>query len=171
MDPRLEARLHTLADMQELHETLLRYCRAVDRGDRALLEATLTPDARIDTTGAAIGVDELAAALEAVEDGTTLSHFVGNDLIEIDGDRAAGEAYVLAMRVTEQLATGEQRMRIRGGRYLVRFARSEDGWRIEALTLVDDWSRVEPIVAADGVGAHRGSRSRRDPSYREHGSR
>ena len=43
MDSELEARLRVLLDKQEIHEVIMRYCRGIDRADRAL-EAAEPPE-------------------------------------------------------------------------------------------------------------------------------
>lgn len=77
-------------------EVLYRYCRALDRMDRDLMDTVWHPDATADYgptfQGSASGLLDVMWANHAKLLGH--SHQVTNVLIEIDGDRAASEAYV-----------------------------------------------------------------------------
>src|SRR5919201_1355684 len=74
----LEAKLQAVADKQEIHETLMRYCRGVDRADAELISSAFHPDAISDHglivfSGADIG-ETLAKLEHSVK---TSTHFVG----------------------------------------------------------------------------------------------
>ncbi len=50
IDAKTEAALRLMLDKQEIHEVMMRYCRAIDRMDEELLRSVYHPDA-IDNHG------------------------------------------------------------------------------------------------------------------------
>lgn len=143
MDPRLAA----LLDKQEIEEVVLRYCRGIDRRDFDLVRACYHPDA-IDRHGSFEGsVDRF---LEWV-DGLTAKyvwsmHLVGNVLIELGApDQAACETTGVSLhrgadaKPSQNLATGF--------RYLDRFERRDETWRIAERTAIGVWSLPVPAEA------------------------
>src|SRR5439155_201455 len=92
----LESGLRLTADKQEIHDVIMRYCRAIDRRDRELLRSCFHPDA-IDEHDTPRGVEEfldLTTARPATKAGeqpkepnpelTMQMHFIGNVLIEVE---------------------------------------------------------------------------------------
>ena len=81
-------------------------------------------------------------------------HQTGNMLIRVDGDRAASETYFTAYhRVpADALAdaplpgTGSDYDVVIAGRYIDRFERRGDDWRIAHRTGVTDWRRDSPAA-------------------------
>ena len=168
MDATLEARMRDLLDKQEIHEVLLRYCRGVDRCDRDLIADCYHPDA-IDDHG-----DWIASGINAPDHIVNLvrktplagMHFLGNQLIEIEGDVAWSESYFQAFKDFER--DGKRYVRVRAGRYVDRFERRNGRWKIAERVLTDDWNRVDEVVEALG-GPDRfrfGSKDRSDPVYK-----
>jgi len=94
IDEKTERALRVLLDKQEIHEVLMRYCRGIDRCDAELLHSVYHPDAT-DDHGLFKGraADFIPWALKALvrDDGT--SHYIANELIEVDGDVAHCESY------------------------------------------------------------------------------
>jgi hypothetical protein len=88
-------------------------------------------------------------------------HFVSNVLIELEGDVAWVESYLLAYH-----RTAEQTDRLFAGRYVDRCERRDGEWRIARRELVREFLRVDP--AGDQTPADeppRARRSREDPAY------
>lgn len=88
----------TDADRREIHETVLHYCRAVDRLDFPAIRAVYAADGVDHHTGFSGTADEFVAWLERMLpllDGTM--HLVSNHLSEIDGDDAVAETYGTAV--------------------------------------------------------------------------
>jgi hypothetical protein len=144
----MDARLATLLDKQEIREVIYLYCRGIDRRDLDAVRACYHPGA-LDHHGSFSGtIDEYLVwvdGLLARYEWTT--HFVANILIELDtsGDRAAVESYGVSLHRSEEpkpylnLATGF--------RYLDRFERRDDAWKIAERTAVSEWSiRLTPDV-------------------------
>jgi hypothetical protein len=44
MTGEMEAKVQELLDKQEIYEVLMRYCRAIDRGDEPLMRSVYHPD-------------------------------------------------------------------------------------------------------------------------------
>jgi hypothetical protein len=163
----LETRLKVLEDKQEIHEALMRYCRGVDRADAELISSAFHPDAISDHGLAVFSGSDIGETLAAIEHRVkTSTHFVGNELIELDGDVACSEAYFISVSEIER--DGEPFMIWRGARYVDRWERRDGEWRIAYRIVPGEWNRVDPIHEripnADKL--HAGSHSRDDPVYR-----
>jgi hypothetical protein len=164
MDKKLEARLARRADQEEIKEVVLRYCRGVDRRDRAILEAVFVAapgaNGEVESLGKPLG-DQMES-LPATDPPHT--HFVGNQLAEVEGDVGSCESYFVS--VVEVREGGTAYTRTRAGRYLSRLERRDGAWLLAEHTIVDDWDRQDEIVGrVAGIGATRGSISPADPSY------
>jgi hypothetical protein len=161
-----ETALKAMLDKQQIHDVMMRYCRAVDRVDEELLRSVYHPDA-IDNHGLFNGpaadfvpwcINQLRQAYTATQ------HFIGNELIEIEGDKAWCEFYFVAYHRYER--KGESRHMSAGGRYVDRWERRHGEWRIAERTVVVDWQRVERVHEPDASMLTLGIRSRQDLSYR-----
>lgn len=144
MDPRLQA----LLDKQAIRDVVYRYCRGIDRRDLELVRSCYHPGA-MDHHGSFSGpVDDYLVWVDGLLERYELTmHLVGNVLIELDesGDVAASEAYGVSLHKSDDpkpymnLATGF--------RYLDRFERREDEWRIAERTAIGEWSLQIPTGA------------------------
>jgi hypothetical protein len=161
----LESRLQALLDREAIRETLDRYCRGLDRMDRALADTvwheggTAHYDGIFEGTGAGF-LDWVWQAHAAME---RHSHQITNVLIELDGDRAASEAYVTVALWTKPDAEGRQQELVGRGRYLDRWERLEGRWGIVHRLHLLDLSSVFPLGRADV--SEGGRRDTRDGSY------
>lgn len=169
----LESRLRILLDKQEIHEALVRYCRGIDRGDPQLVLSAFHEDATDNHTGTELPVAERVPRVLAMATTTVnrTSHHLCNELIEVDGDRASSESYLIAYhRVTRQ---GRELDWVLGARYVDRFERRGGHWRIQQRTVVYDWQRVDEVrdpPAGFDLGSYfdqamQGARSPADYSY------
>jgi hypothetical protein len=70
---------------------------------------------------------------------------VANQLVEISGDNAVCESYYCCyiefIDDPEFVASGQSEAVIMGGRYVDRFARVDDTWKISSRISVVDWTR------------------------------
>lgn len=132
----LERTLRDLIDRQEITATIHAYCERFDRNDPDGVAALFTPDALIDynpdtptLTGAELGAS-IAMGLRDLFAAT--SHHVTNIQISFeDADTARSLCYLDAWhRYHDGSPDG-----LLWGRYLHRFARTADGWRITDLRL------------------------------------
>ncbi len=145
--PTLEERVRALEDKQEIEEVVLRYGRGLDRLDWDIVRSCYHPDAFDDSGVHAAPVDEFIAwSMEFVPSIADLTmHVTGNVLIDLDGDRANVESYVVGLhRKTGE--DGVTRDMIVGARNLDRFERRDGAWKIAHRTLVYEWSREDPVL-------------------------
>lgn len=158
--------LQRLADEAELRALSATYTRGLDRHDRDLVRSVFADDATTHYGTFRGGPDEMAdMAMRALSAYRATQHFLGQVNLTIDGDQATGEVYFQAFH---QHAT-EGFDRFICGRYIDRYRRTDDGWRMTHRTEVVDWTRTEPI--ADDYFIRRpetvrGTRDVNDLSYR-----
>lgn len=148
--------IEALIARQALHDLVVAYARAVDRGDEALLASIFHDDAEV-VTGFidGRGADYARAVVAMVRANLASSfHSIGSPYFELAGDAAAGETYVTAHVVSR----GESpQATLMGGRYLDRFARRDGVWRIAHRHFVTDWSMSQPAPdGGAGVGGAEG---------------
>ena len=157
----LEAALSRAA----IHDLVMAYCRGVDRGDAELLKSIFHEDATvvsgvINGSGAEFA-EQIVAYCTANLD--YCFHSVANEWIEVEGDHAVGEHYVIA----QMTAAGNDVMT--GGRYIDSNERRGAQRKISNRTFVADWNTTHPsTLQLDGMYEPlktRGSFGRNDPVY------
>ncbi|SHK53048.1 SnoaL-like domain-containing protein [Pseudonocardia thermophila] len=125
---------------QEIQDVLVRYCRAVDRGDLALLRSVYHPDATDDHGIFSGNAHEFAEWLLAQpgRDALVTQHHLTNSTVLVEGDSARAETYFVAVhrRPGPPVEVG-----LFGGRYVDRLERRDGVWRIASRVVVHDWSR------------------------------
>lgn len=162
-----------LLDKQQITEVLFRYCRGIDRNDIDLALDVFHLDAVDNHTGTPIPIAEVARRLRNPARGVlkAATHMLSNILIDLDGDVAHSEAYFLASH--RLMHEGEDLDWIVAGRYLDRFERRRQIWKISHRRAVFDWDRLQRVASApSGIefarsieGALHGRTDRSDPSY------
>ena len=166
---RIDERVQRLIDCEEIRQAMYAYARGVDRLDEDLIRAAYHPDAW-DDHGNFRGDREVAVATimnnGRTGNATASMHHIGNMLIDLNGDVADVETYFVAYQRREE---GEKAFtRMRAGRYLDRFERRDGRWRVARRVVVDDWSRLDEVLAtAAEVGPNStiGTRHTTDVSY------
>lgn len=168
--PARERALDALLSKQAISELLCRYCRGIDRCDPATLKSAYWPDAT-ETHGTFNGnAWEFADYMtDNMRTNMKRSHQqIGNAAIEIeaDGIHARGETYVTGFMHVDG-PDGMMDM-IVGGRYLDRYERRGDEWRILDRVYVLDWNQNLPSTAQWNEGLYkllqtRGARAPDDP--------
>lgn len=177
-DQPLPPALQRLVDKDEIHDAMARYARGVDRGDWALVASTYHPDAHDEHGEYKGGIMGLIAWLEARFTGVDNStHFLGNCLIEFEGEETAlVETYFVSRRL-RQLTQAERAdagpsdaiCRDTWGRYVDRFERREGEWRVAHRTVVLEANSES--IALNGVrpATRRfGQRDKTDRLYEVH---
>jgi hypothetical protein len=157
--------VQTLLDRQAILDCLHRYTRGLDRHDTDLLLSVFHEDA-IDHHGNFVGSRQefvqFADDLH-VSNWSAHTHFLDCNHIEIDGDVAHSETYVLFVHRRGD----DTAIDLGGGRYIDRFERRNGEWKIAARQLLIEWSAsAEARIFADVASYPRGTWDRRDPSYR-----
>jgi ketosteroid isomerase-like protein len=142
--------LTDLLDKQAITETCYRYAIVLDNRDWTALATVFTPDAE------AYYLDmPPCIGYQAIEDTcrTALSvldasqHLIGNVTVTLDGDdpdSADCLCYLQAQHVKTGTEGGDNF--IIAGRYLDRFVRTADGWRIKQRRLEGVWTDGNPAV-------------------------
>ena len=165
-----ESLLQEMADEFQLRKLVHTYCRAVDRGDFATLRGLYHHDA-VDSHGeiSAGSADEFLETLEASRPHLrSMQHNVTTVNFVIDGNRAEGEIYTIA---THMLGAGDRDVDVVvGGRYLDKYEKRDDVWRIVERTIVTDWAHVNDPSTVElshpiTRGTLKGSPNVDDPSH------
>ena len=140
--------VQTLLDDRDIVQVALRYCRALDTKDWALLDDVFVVDATADLGSPLrlVGIEairgRIRTALEHLDDS---QHLVGNHEVGIDGDAATHRCYLQAQHVREAAIGGPNYMV--AGRHEDRLVRTAAGWRIAHRTLVVMWTDGNVAVA------------------------
>jgi hypothetical protein len=159
-----------LADREAIRDCLYRYSRGVDRCDEEALRSAYWPDAHDDHLSFSGTREELIAwSMPILRSMDQSMHMIANILIRIDGATADVESYYYGIhRVSHE---GQARDSIGAGRYLDRFERRDDEWRIARRLVVVDWFRDYPdsadwTVGPFGTPVEPGGRWPEDASYK-----
>lgn len=161
--------LQTILDKAAIAECINRYCRGVDRLDSDLIKSAYHPDGYDDHGDLKGSVDEFVAELVPLLRSNYLStsHNICNQLVELDGERAFVESYLIAVHVTE--TAGTQYQEIIFGRYVDRFEKRGADWRIVHRVCVIDSRNTKPVeasrLATDETKIPRGRRDETDAVY------
>lgn len=167
-----ERTLDAVISRQQIVDVTMAYCRGVDRGDVAMLVDVFHDDATV-VSGAFNGngkhfASEICKLIDATFEQTF--HSIANQWIEVDGDGAVGETYVIAAATTRDNGSAGSTDTLTGGRYIDRFERRDGRWAIADRTFVLDWARTETSTRDMAGGMYgaldlHGSRGQADPSY------
>jgi hypothetical protein len=156
--------LRAVADRQAITELIHRFCRAVDRMDAELGYSVLHDDAVADY-GEAFYRGPGRGLIDHINSQHRMAlshcHRVSNVIVELDGDRAGSEAYVMA---TVHAMFGPQRKQVTvWGRYVDRWSRRNGRWGLDNRIFLQDFDAVHDVTPLGG--ADRGRRDREDASY------
>lgn len=146
-----DTEVERLLDQQAIIAVALRYCRALDTNDWALLADVFVPGAtaRLGGPPELIGLEAITArcraALTPLDDS---QHMVSNHEVQIEAETATHRCYLQAQHIRRNSVGGPNYMI--GGRYEDRLVRTADGWRISHRTLTVMWSDGNPAVVGGG---------------------
>ena len=167
----MDEALQRLLDEAAIKKVHIRYCRAVDRRDWELLRSCYHPDA-IDDHGAFEGgyVGGIDGFIDYCIQGTpyflSTSHFTGNQLVEVDGDRAWAEHYARAYHRIAGKDGAPDRDETANVRYVDKLERRNGEWRFLHRLVIVDTDRSDPVTTRWAPDALlRGTHDRTDPSY------
>lgn len=157
--------LRELTAKQAIQEVLHRYCRGVDRMDRALTRGCWHDDGTADYQGMFTGeVEALLDWMWQLHDGMQgHSHQMTNMLIEVAGDRAASETYVTVV-LRSKPGRHPARDILTRGRYIDRWSCRDGRWAIDHRLYLNDWMTYLPVGDA-ATSPITGRRDAEDPSY------
>jgi len=133
--------LSELADREAIRECLCRYARGVDRLDADMVRSAYWPDCIDNHTGFTGNAEEFIAwAFPIMRTMDQTQHTIGNILMTIRGPHADVESYFHGFhRIT--LPNGGKSDVIGAGRYLDRFEKRGEEWKILERTVITDWFR------------------------------
>jgi hypothetical protein len=161
----LAAQVRYLLDRDAIWDCVYRYARGLDRHDPEIFASPYHEDA-IDRHGDFVGtrdefvpwgLDLLASHWDAH------THFMTNNRVEITGDVAHSESYVLFA----QRRRDGSKVDLGGGRYIDRLERRGGAWKIAARELVIDWTATADAETYADVASYTSGRwDRDDLSYR-----
>jgi hypothetical protein len=165
MDEDLAAYVREMRDRQEIYDCLMRYCRGIDRFDRALAVSAYHPDA-LDDHGAFVGPADqfidFAIALHTRHQRRT-QHHITNHICRIEGDAAETESYYIFRSLNLEAPWHS----ITSGRYIDRLEKRGGMWGIVARICTVDirnehWDPTGQMLDGPYMTT---SRSGEDPSY------
>lgn len=161
--------LHDLHAKQECYESICRLQRGLDRIDGELLLSAFHP-------GGIINVGQFDGPIEQFVPWVSghlskmkrTHHHIGNNLIELHGDKAFSETYIWASHDFDR--DGQALTYTVCGRYADRLEKRGGKWRIVHRTLLADLVQEYPTMeGSQRNGAFKrnwGTRGREDVSYR-----
>jgi hypothetical protein len=165
MDAELAAQVREIKDRQDIYDCIMRYCRGIDRLDRAMLLSAYHPDALDDHgpyCGPVEGFADYVLNLHFKAQHFT-QHHITNHRCELDGDVAHTESYYLFRCLNRKAPFYNSA----SGRYIDRFERRGGIWAIATricLVEVSD-ERWGPNGIASNIGYVEALRDENDPSY------
>jgi len=170
MSTDVSATVDELVAKQAITAVIYTYCRALDRMDRDLALTVWHDGGTADYganmyQGTGAGFIEWVWAQHAAMMGH--SHQITNVLIEVDGERAASEAYVTAALRLEADADAHATEIVSRGRYVDTWSRRDGRWAIDHRRFVEDFTSTYPVTAMEATdpGVATARRDRSDPSY------
>jgi hypothetical protein len=124
-------------DRIDVLQVPVRYAHGIDRRDWDLVASCFAPTAFVRGSRNQAPFPEYLPDLRVgVEAFAVTTHFMGNQVVTVDGDGAECETYALAFHWH---VDPEQNLLV-AVRYLDTFERHEGGWRIAARAVETDWS-------------------------------
>jgi ketosteroid isomerase-like protein len=140
-------RLRRLADENDIRKVIYRYCRALDRFQWDEVRACYHPDATDnhgDFRGDVDGFIEMISG--RMPRLVSSSHFIGNVLVDVDGDHARAESYAISLSRLSSKGDKPQSDQWVGFRYVDDFEQREGEWRIATRVCLFDWVRNDPVT-------------------------
>jgi ketosteroid isomerase-like protein len=126
-------------DAEEIRQVIARYCHYLDSVQPKLVASLFSDDAIVDIDANRVeGIGAIEAfyeGLRAVYDLTPMVHHVTNVVIDIDGDDATSQSYILVLNLGNPTAVGTT------GRYDDRLRRIDGEWRFVARRAIFDGPR------------------------------
>lgn len=160
------ADLEEMLDHYRISKLVAQYCHGCDRAQEQLIASAYAENGT-DAHGLYQGTGKAFAETvirERQSRGHTMSHQLGQTLIDLQGDRAGAETYFIAV-IRSRRKNGSDWLDQLGGRYVDKLERLDGCWKIEARVVVRDWSISLPIRNDDlaGVGFAAGRSDLDDP--------
>ena len=141
-------KLQQVWDRQEIEQLMYRHARSLDRMDAELMKLTYWPEAVEELQDTITGQFQwndnawkfVPAAMEGFKNLTGTQHRISNVLIELDGDKATAETYVMAFNLFND-ENGVPQENIVGGRHHFKLKKRNDEWKIMHRSSIFDWNQ------------------------------
>jgi len=158
-----EERIQVMLDKQEITECIIRLSRGLDRHDVELARSAFHEDGR-DDHAMFIG-----SGHESIDWANTMHdallrghlHYLSNFSIEVDGDEAHCESYVMVLGASKD--GWDHNMG--GGRYIDRLERRDGRWAITDHVVTFEWWSIPEMMETVAGLTHPFSQDRSDISY------
>jgi ketosteroid isomerase-like protein len=139
-----DERIDAMLAHHEIREVLMRYARGVDRADGDLLKSCYHADAVEEhgSTYAGPAMAYIDGAIPRIAKMGTLAHYICNVAIDLQGETAYVEAYVLTF--ARLAKDGRSYDTFTGGRLCDRFERRGGAWKIAHRKMAFDWNHDMP---------------------------
>jgi hypothetical protein len=177
----LDPQVRYLKDRKDIFDVAKRYTRGADRHDKELVASAFWPEATIGY-GMGDGTPMSRDAYVDWEEGTlsgyaSHQHHITGQTIEIDGDTAHVESYLVYFLVprdrgadvagaaTLGRAATSEKTRLGSGRYIERWERRDGEWKILVREYVEDLALLGDTVDLCAAGRCLGAWDRTDLSY------
>ena len=140
----LDPALQELVDKAAIRDLMARYARGVDGRDPDLLASTFTSDAYTDYgEWDGRGRDNIVNWIMRPSDTNFRStHFMGDQLVQINGDSAEVETYAVAFGI--HYVDDALSVVMTGLRYVDKMVRQDDQWLVQQRVLHHDWRGNAP---------------------------
>jgi hypothetical protein len=169
----IDSEIQALLDKQAIYETIIRYCRGLDRFDVELMRSAWHPDAIYEHGGHYNGnaYEFCDMAIAFLKPFGPMAHMICQVHIELKDDRAHAESYGLAYQRLEK--DGLSFDCVIGARLLDHFEKRNGEWKIAHRRAILDWNNDIPNVETWGKGLYGqwdtteygGRKDKTDPSY------
>jgi hypothetical protein len=142
------------ADRLALRELFDAYAHCADRRDADGQKALFTEDTRFavhmdgdgtDPSYVLQGREALTPVFADLNRYEVTTHFNGQSIVTVEGDRATGESYTIAHHIYTE--DGTRKIMIASLRYYDTFARIAGKWYFAERQLILDWSETRPLVS------------------------
>jgi ketosteroid isomerase-like protein len=145
-----------LSHHDAIRQIAVRYSHGVDRLDLAAMQSAYWPDA-VDDHGVFVGDAMEFCELVVRSHGRDLAtmHCVLNHLIELADDELTATGEVYNVTYLHRLDGDRPVLDTWWGRYLDRYERRGDEWRIIHRTCVHEWTTSTPVQARMAIDAAR----------------
>jgi hypothetical protein len=156
--------IRRLVDRQDIEDCIRRVSRGIDRHDVELMRSSFHADSRVDYGSKICSGWDFPGWANRLHDLGAKSHlhYLSPTVVEIDGDEAHAETYVMNAHVQ----SGGWQVVMGGGRYLDRLERRESVWKIsDRICIVEWWSEPDTMAYLAPL-IYPSSQGRDDPSYR-----
>ncbi|HKX78461.1 MAG TPA: nuclear transport factor 2 family protein [Novosphingobium sp.] len=150
----MNEQLQELVDRMEIQKLIAIYCQGCDRYDAVRMAEPFHPDSIVDHghTHAPAG-EFVSEALPAQREHCSMVwHQMGQSLIEVNGEEAKAESYMLvAIRGS---GDDDKRLDLMGGRLVDTFVKEAGKWAIKTRLQIRDWSFSTTIEHDQLARAH-----------------